>query len=427
MTDGLRTVTVFDADLPPGVAFLRSLARAGVAVVVGVAMFATAGRFSQHAFQVRRCPSMRRTDEFVEWLGVEIERGAIDLVAPTSDDVSFCVAEAFERAGRKPSDAGHPDAAAVRTTLFKDAFATAMTATGFPTPDWAAPTSVDEASEAAQAIGYPVVLKPRTHAGVGGHRGLVVRSADELAAAFGPYALRGASTVLAHDRHAALPIVQRYHELGTVDVVSITGCLDDGGALRALGHCRKLHQSPRRLGVGTMFEPIDAPWFSDAAVDAVRQVLGSGPFELEVLVDRTTGEHWAIDLNPRGFGQISLDLAQGNDLPRLWYESVTGADLPVAPRAASPTPQRWHDGAATYAELAYRLARGPQRAAAFREARELLGTPRVGAMYERRDPVPGIVYGLQRLRHPRALVEPTGAPGERSAAPGRVPAGSPLT
>jgi predicted ATP-grasp superfamily ATP-dependent carboligase len=66
-----------------------------------------------------------------------------------------------------------------------------------------------------------------------------------------------------------------------------------------------------------MFEPVPTPAFTDDAVDAVRTIVGSGLFELEVLVDTRTGEHWAIDLNPRGFGQMTLDIARGKDLPRL--------------------------------------------------------------------------------------------------------------
>ncbi len=424
VTDRHRTVTVFDADVPPGVAFIRSLGRAGVAVIAGIAMIMTAGRFSQHVAAVRSCPPVRRTDEFIEWLGGEFTSGTIDLVAPTSDYVSFCVAEALEGLGRKATDAGHPDAAATRISLFKDAFGTAMERVGFPTPAWAAPTSLEEAQEAARQMGYPVVLKPRTHAGVGTIRGSVARSADELAVEFAPYGLdKGNTSVLAHEANVGMPIVQRYHDLGTVDVVSLTGCLDLDGTVLALGHCRKMSQSPRRLGVGTMFEPVPEPPFAGAAIEAVRTVLGSGLFELEVLVDRTTGEYWAIDLNPRAFGQVSLDIALGNDLPRLWYESVTGTNLPSTP-PISPRPAFWHDTTSSYAELAVRFTRGPRRTAILDHALGRMRTPSVCAMFDRRDPLPGLVYGLKQLSHPRAFIRPLlvdvevpGPAGNGTAAP----------
>ena len=81
------------------------------------------------------------------------------------------------------------------------------------------------------------------------------------------------------------------------------------GKLVALTCARKVTQAPRRFGVGTMFEPVPEPAFTSAAIDAVRSVLVTGLFELEVLVDRKSGEHWAIDLNPRT-GQMSLDMAR---------------------------------------------------------------------------------------------------------------------
>ena len=127
-------------------------------------------------------------------------------------------------------------------------------------------------------------------------------------------------------------------------------------------------------------------------MEAVRKVLGSGPFELELLVDTTTSEYWAIDLNPRGFGQITLDIALGYDLPRLWYQSVTGAALDAAtapttpPRTIGTRPSRRTSG------LAVRLARGPHRRDIFRHS--LLRAGRRGSRrsWEWRDPLPGLFF-----------------------------------
>ena len=119
---------------------------------------------------------------------------------------------------------------------------------------------------------------------------------------------------------------------------------------------------------------------------------------------------WAVDLNPRAFGQISLDIALGNDLPRLWYESVTGTELPAAP-AMSPRPEFWHDTTSSYVELAVRFARGPRAAAVIEHGLERMRTPSVGAMFDKKDPLPGLVYGLQQLRHPRCVHRT--APGRR--------------
>ena len=401
----LRHVTVFDVDLPPGVAFIRSLGRAGVPVVACSASPLAAGRYSSYVTSTRSCPSVHHSDRFISWLVEELGNGSIDLIAPTSDVVSFCVAEALELLDGDGTLAGQPPADSIRTCLFKGRFTDAMSKFNFPTPPSRVPSTLAEAHAAAAEIGYPISLKPRSHVGVGTHRGIVVRKPDELDRMYAPYEVGDAhAAALRHVPSLRMPMVQRYHELGTVDVISVSGCLDRRGSVLALGHSRKVSQAPRRFGVGTMFEPVGEQPFTAAAVEAVRNVLGSGLFELEVLVDKETGEYWAIDLNPRGFGQMSLDIALGNDLPRIWYESVTENRLPVAP-ARYPRPELWHEGVSTYVDFAVRFARGPRRAEIFAQALGRVRTPKVGAAFEWRDPLPGLLFGLRHFRHPRSLVK----------------------
>jgi D-aspartate ligase len=404
--EGYRPVAVFDPGLPPGVAFIRSLGRAGVPVIAFSDRRRDGGRFSFHATGVRSCPSPVRSDEFTGWLTDEFQRGSIDLVAPTSDNVSFAVGEALARLGRKSADAGHAPFEAVRASLFKGRFGQSMEEVGFPTPPSAMPVSLAEARAAAAELGYPLMLKPRSHVGIGTMRGAVVRSDDELARGFVPYSIvAGNSFALQHIPELGWPILQRYFTPGSVDVISLCGCLDEDGKLVALACARKVSQAPRRFGVGTMFEPVDDPAFAPAAVDAVRAVLGSGLFELEVLVDRISGEYWAIDLNPRGFGQMSLDIALGNDLPRIWYHTVTGTRLPVAAPRVHP-PEFWHDAVASYVGFIVRFVRGPERSHIVGHAFGRAGAHKVGAAFDWRDPVPGILFGLAHLRHPRALIRP---------------------
>ena len=370
-----RDVTVFDIDLPPGMAFIRSLGRAGIPVVACSARPAAAGRLSRHATAWRRCPPVHDSDRFIDFLTRQIGSGAIDLVAPTSDWVMFCVAEAIDRLGRHHDDVGHPDPERVRTCLVKDRFAAAFDRCGFPSPPSGVPTSWRDALRLADEIGYPVVLKPRTHVGIGTHRGVVIHTPAELRAAYGPF-VSGLEHRAVHHRvpGLCLPLMQRYYDVGTIDIVSISGCLA-GGEVLALHHSRKVSQAPARLGVGSMFEAIGPQPFTAAAVEAVRSVLGSGIFELEVLVERATGAHHAIDLNPRGFGQMTLDIATGHDLPHLWYQSVTGTPLAeVAPIARRP--RIWHDGVSSYARLAVGVARGPARIKRLGQAVESCGHPR---------------------------------------------------
>ena len=66
--DPPRDVTVFDIDLPPGLAFIRSLGRAGVPVVACSSRPGAAGRLSRHATVWRRCPPVQECERFTDWL-----------------------------------------------------------------------------------------------------------------------------------------------------------------------------------------------------------------------------------------------------------------------------------------------------------------------------------------------------------------------
>ncbi|MFW2336135.1 hypothetical protein [Ilumatobacter sp.] len=405
----LPRLAVFDAELPPSIAFARSLGRHGVPVVAySPRRFATT-KLSRHVSARRSCPPVYETDEFVGWLIDEIAADRFDLIAMTSDFAAFNVMEAFERSGTLPH--GYPSPAAVRTCLFKDAFQKEMTSIGFPVPPAFDTTEVDEAIGFARSVGYPVVLKPRSHAGVGIERGTIAHDDDELREFFVPYELdEGQGAVLRHNPQLAYPLVQKLLDSDEHEVVSVTGVLGIDGEVLAVGHSRKLGRWPGRLGVGTIFEPTDPEPFTDHALDAVRSLLGRGIFELEVVVHRPTGEYWGIDLNPRAYGQIALDIGLGNDLPALWYESVTGVELPpVRPSRVQPT--YWHQGVPVWVGAAVEVASGSGRADMVRQLYTHQRAPHVGSVSDLSDPLPGLAMGWSLLRHPRSLVRSVSSDG----------------
>ena len=199
-------------------------------------------------------------------------------------------------------------------------------------------------------------------------------------------------------------LVQKYLALA-LDCVSITGCLDRDDTVLAASTSRKVDQWGRGLAIGTVFEFAEPPHFFDHAVEAVRQVLGTGVFEFEVLSDPETGEYWGIDLNPRGYGQIALAIARGDDLPALWYRSATGSPA----ETTNPAPRRpatWRMGTPYYAGAVARIATGPHRARRVRTLFNAVVQPSAGSMHMWSDPRPGIVSALAMLRHPGGLVRP---------------------
>lgn len=403
----LRRVAIFDVDLPAGVAFVRSLGRAGVPTTLYSRERRPAASFSRFAGSdggdtVRSAPNIVDTDTFADWLTDSIAREEIDLVAPTSDFVAYAVAEAHERLGIIVP--GEPTPAAVRDSLFKDWFATRAAEAGFPTPPSAAPKTVEGAVAAAERLGYPVVLKPRSHIAAGLARGAIARSPDELRDALAKPGAGGShAAAMRHNPDLAMPFLQTYLAQDDIDVVSVAGCLGRDGDLIAVDHSRKLRAWPPGLGTGTRFEAVEAQPFTARAVDAVREILGVGLFEFEVLVHRPTGDLWALDLNPRAWGQISLAIARGHDMPTRWYEVVTGRRLTGSPPHRH-RPRYWQSGVVYYVGAAVAIAAGPQRGARIRELADSLRQPRVGSVLDWRDPGPAIALSAVTLRHPARLI-----------------------
>jgi len=401
----LRSVAVFDADLPTGLAVIRSLGRAGVRVTAYHDNRSAMGRHSRHAFDFKECPPLSDSDSFVAWLVDELRMGRIDLIAPTSDSIMFHTASALARLDGAV-DVGHPPTDAILDCLLKQRFAKALETVGFPTPRTAAPTSLADAVAFGVDVGYPLVSKPRTHVGAGLDRGRIYHSETELRAGFTPYDVGDThTTALAQDSDLAWPLLQEFINAPDLEVLSVTGYIDEHGEAVGVGHSKKLRLWPPELGIGTLFVAEDSRPFTAHALKAARAILTSGIFEFEVLVDPSTGDYWGIDLNPRAYGQLSLSIARGDDLPALWYESVTGSSL-ARERTAVIPPTRWQMGVPLATDLAVAIANGPNRWASVRELRHLLGRSSVGAVADWSDPLPGLMFNRAFLRHPGGLVRP---------------------
>lgn len=402
---GLPRVAVFDAELPPSLAIARSLGRRGVPIVAYSTKRFDTTKLSRHVADRRSCPSVHDADAFVEWLVHELEADRFDLIALTSDYLAFNAMEAYERVGRMPR--GYPTAEAVRTCLFKDEFASAMEAAGFPVPPTLDTDDLDEAHRFGRTHGFPLVAKPRSHAGIGLARGAVSHDRHDLADAFESHELDdGQDVVRRRSPRLARPLLQPLLDGPDHEVVSVTGVLDSDGTPLAVGHNRKLGRWPGRLGVGTIFEVVGRQPFTDHAVETVRTVLGAGIFELEVVVHRPSGDYWAIDLNPRAYGQIALDIGAGHDYPGLWYGSVTGIELPAEPRRRRP-PTFWHQGVPVWAAAGRRIVHGPDRVALVRQLVAHQRTPHVGSVAELSDPLPALPMAWSLVRHPRSLFRTT--------------------
>ena len=252
---------------------------------------------------------------------------------------------------------------------------------------------------------FPVILKPRAHVGAGLVRGSIAHDMRELEEMFRPWPeLDSNRMAFARYPLLRLPLLQEYVPGALDHLYSVSGVISPNGQLLAVSGSRKTSQWPPALGVGTRFEP----WLDEAVIangaELARQVLGRGLFELELIWDDGRAAYLAIDLNPRAHGQISLDIARGNDLPWLWYRTYRGETLSPA---ASPSPDvRWRHALPFHAAHLAHVVQGPDRSKALREYAQSLREPAIDIVLRADDPVPGLVYTSRMLRHPGGIIRP---------------------
>ena len=114
-------------------------------------------------------------------------------------------------------------------------------------------------------------------------------------------------------------------------------------------------------GAVSFGQTLSPPAGATAAVETLLRRIGwRGIFEVEYL-EEGDGRRYAIDLNPRVFGWLSLATAAGANLAAVWIGSLLGQRSPVV-TAREGVRYRWEE--ADLAHLAWQLRRGNVRAAA---------------------------------------------------------------
>jgi predicted ATP-grasp superfamily ATP-dependent carboligase len=261
-----------------------------------------------------------------------VRSGQILRVAPTTDLIAYyisCLRDEFPPEVRRTI----APLEEIERALIKSRFSDACAAIGQSVPATRTPTDLEGALTAARELGYPLILKPKSHLGVGtDERGFLIDDDHELRARFVPYAPVPGQGFLA-ERYPELrwPLLQRYVPSGSERVYSVTGLKDADHGIVTASLSYKHEQWPPNTGTSTVQISSHDQAILTAGLHAADQLVTAGIFELEILTDKSG--LLAIDLNPRAFGFINLDIALGHDLPWLWLRSTLE---PVAPESDSP-------------------------------------------------------------------------------------------
>jgi D-aspartate ligase len=395
-------VAVFDNYWSTTLAFARSLGRQGVPLHF---YGSGAGRWSRYCTGRFSCPPVEDSGRFLPWLSERIRSGDITRIAPTTDLIAYY---ASRLRGEFPAEVQRTIAplAEIESCLIKTRFAELCSIAGQPALATAAPDDLDAAVAKASEWGYPVILKPKSHLVVGSaERGRLVRDAAELRRRYLRYNVHpGQEGLAAIYPELCWPLIQQYVPSARQRVYSVSGVKDADCGVLAASVSYKREQWPPDVGTSTVQVACDDERILDAGLQVVNRMLSRGIFELELLAD---GDRlYAIDLNPRAFGFIALDIARGADLPWMWFRSTLGETqhwVRQTPNVALAA----RDGLVHFMK---RFTGSGARGGGAHEERRKSPLPRatIPLLGDWSDPLPMLISHLYLLRHPRNFARAAG-------------------
>ncbi|HEY0801470.1 MAG TPA: hypothetical protein VGD54_11550 [Steroidobacteraceae bacterium] len=393
-------VAVFDNYWATTLAFAGSLGRQGAPLHF---YGSGAGRWSRYCSRNAKCPPIDDAEQFLPWLKERIRSGEITRIAPTTDLIAYYTS--FLRSEFSPQvQRTIAPLEEIETCLIKTRFARVCSVAGQPALKIAAPDNPADAEIAARETGFPLILKPKSHLVVGSaERGRLIADMDELRRSFRPYAVLSGQEFLA-DKYPELrwPLLQHYVAAARYRVYSVSGVKDADGGILAASLSYKQEQWPPDVGVSTLQVACRDEPLMAAGLEVVDRLLSCGIFELELLVD---GERlYAIDLNPRAFGFVALDIAGGSDLPWLWYRSTLEPLTPIARSATHVAMEARHTMLHFMNGALSRGVAGANGGAAGDWTEQRAAVSMLG---DWADPLPKLISHLYLLRHPRSLVRRT--------------------
>lgn len=309
---------VVDVGFVNGLAAIRSLGRAGIAVLALDHREGALGFRSRYALPMRTPDPAAEEAAFVELLR------RIGDVLPAPAPVFATHDEPLNAIGRARAELGdrflYPFPEHLERIQSKRAQLEAAERAGIATPRTAYPSSAAEARAAADELGYPVLVKPSSTEGFRrrfGRQNFPCATGEEVERAWG-------------DAEPYAPMVQERVPGGDDALHTVGSYLRADGEPLGVFSGRKLLQTPPGIGTCRVGEAL----WDDEAIDAALRLLRAldyhGLSQVELKRDARSGELKLMEVNPRLWQWHALASASGVDLPLIAYADLVGEPPPRA-------------------------------------------------------------------------------------------------
>ncbi|HYP87389.1 MAG TPA: hypothetical protein VEQ59_04535, partial [Polyangiaceae bacterium] len=282
-----------------------------------------------------RCPPIRDTDRFIDWLLAFGRRSEPHVLLPTCDDTAFLYS-LHREALSEHFYLSVPKVDVLHVLLNKRLLMERARDVGLVTPKSWAPQSVADVAELARDARFPLLIKPTTQVLFDPRsKGVLVTDRARFVETYERLSRdRYGRALRDFDASVTKPLVQEFFSgAASSGIYSICGHARDGRIVEARS-ARKVLQWPRRLGIGVCFEAAAMrPELLDSLGRLIENVGFNGTFEAEFVQDGS--RNLLIDFNPRFYSQMGFDVARGLPLPRMAYEDAVGRPLADEPAPSS--------------------------------------------------------------------------------------------
>jgi protein-tyrosine-phosphatase/predicted ATP-grasp superfamily ATP-dependent carboligase len=368
-------------------AVARSLAKRGISVAA-VPSSADEGSIPTSAIaRYIALPDARsQPDDFDAGLERAVRRTGAQMLMACSDKALGAIARNYATL-RALADPGCPPPEITAGVLDKTITIAAARRLAIDVPVSYDSEALAQGGAALDALAYPLIAKPKNHAGLGGIRLRYFREPSDL------------DTAIRADADFAAKYMVQQFVAGTG--VGVAVLMRAGVPAAAFVH-RRVKELPAAGGVSVVSESV-AP---DAAlVDKAVGLLRALRWEGVALVEfrrAPDGTAWLMEINGRYWGSLSTAIAAGIDFPYYHWQAARG-EIPEPPTSyPAGVRVRWTRGAILRLRerLFERSGMGQPRAGGAEELRSFwadLSPPVRSAMWKGADPLPAVVDVMPAL------------------------------
>jgi predicted ATP-grasp superfamily ATP-dependent carboligase/protein-tyrosine-phosphatase len=299
-------VLLLGDDLRAFLALARSLGRRGVEVHAAPSDFSSSALQSRYIAAAHRLPPHPLDSQAWEKaLARLIAEQDFRKVVPTSDSGLFILRHHAAALGRERIGIANEEA----LEIFSDKANTRALAERHrvAVAEGMVLGADERAETVAEALGLPLVLKPRASYAIGDVRtkrsAMVVRELAELEAQLGSGAWDGCVA------ESFFPGIG----------VGVSVLAREGRIFFAYQHRRLRESSETGASTRRVSEPVD-PALLAAVEPLAKAARLDGVAMFEFRVDRRRGRHVLLEVNPRFWGSLPLAVAAGADFPALWWD-----------------------------------------------------------------------------------------------------------